>query len=84
MLCVIAQGMNFLVGILLQHLPEEDTFWCLVDIVERVLVDYYLESMAGVLVDQRVCQELLQQNFPSVLQHAHSLQVDLALVASQW
>ena len=76
--------MNFLAGMLLLYLPEESAFWTLADIVEKYLVNYFLESMLGVVVDQLVCGELLQQNFPMVTAHAENLQVDLPLVATQW
>eukprot|EP00892_Ulva_mutabilis_P009900 jgi/Ulvmu1/7282/UM035_0070.1 len=78
------QGMNFLVGMLLQHLPEEQTFWGLSHIVESILADYFVESMAGVVADQHICRGLLLQHCPSVMRHADSLQVNLAIVASQW
>lgn len=77
-------GMNFLAGMLLLYLTEESAFWTLADIVEKYLVDYFLESMLGVVVDQLVCGDLLQQYFPMVTEHAEELQVDLVLVATQW
>lgn len=76
--------MNFLVGMLLQHLSEEQSFWGLAHIVEAVLADYFVESMAGVLADQHICRDLLLRYCPSVMRHAETLQVNLALVASQW
>lgn len=76
--------MNFLAGMLLLYLSEESAFWTLADIVEKYLVDYFMESMLGVVVDQLICKELLQRNFPLVTEHAEELQVDLALVATQW
>jgi TBC1 domain family member 2B len=80
----MSTGMNFLAGMLLLYMPEESAFWTLVDIVEKYLTDYFLESMLGVVVDQLVCRELLQQKFPLVTAHAEELQVDLALVSTQW
>jgi hypothetical protein len=65
-------GMNFLAGTLLRYLPEDQAFWKLADVVEVYLVD------------QRVCAELLRLNFPNIVEHAVALQVDLALVATQW
>jgi hypothetical protein len=77
-------GMNFLAGTLLRYLPEDQAFWKLADVVEVYLFEYFLETMLGVLVDQRVCAELLRLNFPNIVEHAVALQVDLALVATQW
>lgn len=88
--CVLAtnishlQGMNFLVGMLLQHLSEELSFLGLSNIVEMVLADYFVESMAGALADQHICRDLLQLHCPLVMQHADSLQVNISLVTSQW
>ena len=76
--------MNFLAGMLLLYLPEESAFWTLADIVEKYLLNYFLESMLGVVVDQMVCRDLLQRNFPMVTEHAENLQVDLPLIATQW
>lgn len=78
------QGMNFIAGLLLLFMPEEAAFSGLATLVDELLGDYFVESMVGALIDQAVCEALLLQHFPTVSQHAASLQVDLALVASQW
>jgi Rab-GTPase-TBC domain len=80
----MSAGMNFLAGMLLLYMPEESAFWTLADIVEKYLEDYFCESMLGVVVDQLVCWELLKHTFPLVTAHAEGLQVDLALVSTQW
>lgn len=78
------QGMNFLAAVLLMHLPEEAAFWGLHALAERILQGYFLESMRGALTDQLVCGRLLQRHFPTVAQHARSLQVDVAQPVLQW
>ena len=46
------QGMNFIVGRLLQFMSEEESFWTLANLIETVLpIDYY-SNMVGVLIDQ--------------------------------
>lgn len=46
------QGMNFIVGRLLQFMNEEEAFWTLTMIIETILpIDYY-SNMVGVLIDQ--------------------------------
>lgn len=46
------QGMNFIVGRMLQYMNEEEAFWTLTMIIETMLpVDFY-SNMIGVLVDQ--------------------------------
>jgi hypothetical protein len=78
------QGMNFLGGLLLLFMPEEAAFWSLSVLVDDLLEGYFVETMAGAVLDQRVVRRLLQQHFPTVSQHADSLQVDVSLIASQW
>ena len=69
---------------MLCFLPEEQAFWGLTVVVERILDGYYLESMLGAQVDVKVCTALLEQYFASQCKHALSLQVDIGLVVSQW
>jgi hypothetical protein len=78
------QGMNFLGGLLLLFMQEEDAFWALDVLVDSILKDYFVESMSGALLDQLVCKELLQRHFPTVMHHTGLLQVDLGTVVSQW
>ena len=60
-----AQGMNFLVArCLTSGVEEEDTFWILSALVENVLKDYFDESLTGVMVDCKVCSELLKMYRP--------------------
>ena len=60
-----AQGMNFLVArCLTSGVEEEDTFWILSALVENVLKDYFDESLTGVMVDCKVCLELLKMYRP--------------------
>ena len=45
------QGMNFIVGNLLKHLNEQESFWIFTCICENILpLDYY-SDMLGILVD---------------------------------
>lgn len=80
----LLQGMNFLAGMFLQYLSEESSFWGLATLVDSILADYFVESMAGALVDQHICNALLQQFCPHIMRHADSLQVNISLLASQW
>ena len=63
------QGMNFIVGNLLKHLNEEESFWVFVQIVENMLpIDYY-SHMLGILTDQRIFNNLLTKKFPKLVAH---------------
>jgi len=59
--------MNFIVGNLLKYLNEEETFWIFVSIAEINLpIDYY-SDMLGILVDQKVFEEILKEKFPKLV-----------------
>jgi hypothetical protein len=52
-MCLYFQGLNRIVAILLLFLSEEDAFWGLVYIVEKLMPsDYYGPQLAGAQIDQ--------------------------------
>ncbi|CDW87967.1 tbc domain-containing protein [Stylonychia lemnae] len=78
------QGMNFIVGRLLQFMNEEEAFWTLTQILETILpIDYY-SNMVGVLIDQQVFKKLVQLLLPDVSDHLERLKFDPSLLAFQW
>lgn len=78
------QGMNFIVGRLLQFMSEEESFWTLAMIIETILpIDYY-SNMVGVLVDQHVFKQTVTHFFPDLLEHFGHLNFDPSLLAFQW
>ena len=64
------QGLNRLAAIALLFLDEEDSFWCLVAIVQHLLPsDYYSKALLGSQTDQRVLKELLDARWHRLSQH---------------
>lgn len=63
-----SQGMNFLVVRCMSlNMTEEQCFWMLSAIVERVLPpSYFDEHLTDVIVDMQVCQDLLSRHLPDV------------------
>ena len=59
------QGMNFLVARLLDVLKDEEmAFWTLCQIIEQLLpIDNYI-NLIGVLVDQKVLEQLIKEHLP--------------------
>jgi hypothetical protein len=78
------QGMNFIVGTLLRHMNEVESFWVFVSIAENILpLDYY-SDMLGILVDQKVFEELLKEKYPKLVSHMQYCNYQLDLIAFQW
>lgn len=78
------QGMNFIVGRLLQYMDEEEAFWTLVTIVETILpIDYYT-SMFGALVDQVVFKKLMQRYLNKLHYKLKRLKFDIDMLNFQW
>ncbi|KFA60229.1 hypothetical protein S40285_07736 [Stachybotrys chlorohalonatus IBT 40285] len=78
------QGLAFLVGPLLMHMPDKQAFCVLVRLMERYdLRTCFLPDLAGLHVRIYQFREMLRLNIPALSVHLEELQVDPAYV-SQW
>ncbi|KAL7628943.1 hypothetical protein AAE478_000460 [Parahypoxylon ruwenzoriense] len=78
------QGLAFLVGPLLMHMPDNQAFCILVRLMEYYdLRSCFLPDLSGLHVRIYQFRELLRQNLPTLSNHLDDLQVDPAYV-SQW
>ncbi|KAI1381793.1 rab-GTPase-TBC domain-containing protein [Hypoxylon crocopeplum] len=78
------QGLAFLVGPLLMHMPDNQAFCVLVRLMEYYdLRSCFLPDLSGLHVRIYQFRELLRQNLPTLSDHLDDLQVDPAYV-SQW
>ncbi|RWS03375.1 TBC1 domain family member 2B-like protein [Dinothrombium tinctorium] len=72
------QGMNRLAAVALLFMPEEDAFWALVAIIERIMPrEYYTNNLLGAHVDQYVLRDLLMEKLPALHNHleAHGVEI---------
>ncbi|KAF3068565.1 EVI5-like protein [Trichoderma lentiforme] len=78
------QGLAFLVGPLLMHMPDKQAFCVLVRLMDRYdLRSCFLPDLSGLHVRIYQFRELLRANLPMLWSHLEDLQVETAYV-SQW
>uniref|UniRef100_A0A8C8SB92 TBC1 domain family member 8 n=1 Tax=Pelusios castaneus TaxID=367368 RepID=A0A8C8SB92_9SAUR len=77
------QSMNILTSVLLLYAKEEEAFWLLVAVCERMLPDYFNHRVIGAQVDQSVFEELIKERLPELAEHMTDLST-LASISLSW
>eukprot|EP00066_Takifugu_rubripes_P022284 XP_011611550.1 PREDICTED: TBC1 domain family member 8 [Takifugu rubripes] len=77
------QSMNILASVLLLYAKEEEAFWLLVVVCERMLPDYFNRRVIGAQVDQSVFEELIKERLPELAEHVPDLSA-LSSVSLSW
>ncbi|XP_069492814.1 TBC1 domain family member 8 isoform X2 [Ambystoma mexicanum] len=77
------QSMNILTSVLLLYAKEEEAFWLLVAVCERMLPDYFNHRVIGAQVDQSIFEELIRERLPELAEHITDLST-LASISLSW
>ncbi|XP_041663137.1 TBC1 domain family member 8 [Cheilinus undulatus] len=77
------QSMNILASVLLLYAKEEEAFWLLVAVCERMLPDYFNRRVIGAQVDQSVFEELIRERLPELAENVPDLST-LSSVSLSW
>ena len=80
------QGMNLLAStLLLVHADEEEAFWTLSAIIDRILpVDFFSPSLLPSRACPLVLLDYVQEFIPKLHAHLTELGVDLAAICFSW
>ncbi|KAF7289041.1 hypothetical protein HMN09_01352300 [Mycena chlorophos] len=78
------QAMNILAAAILIYMSEEQAFWLLEVLCDRLLPGYYSPSMHGTLLDQRVFESLVQRCLPIIHDHFQEVDVQLSVASLPW
>ncbi|CAI5759160.1 unnamed protein product [Candida verbasci] len=78
------QAMNIVVAALLIYMSEEQAFWTLNMLCDRIVPGYYSKTMYGTLLDQRVFESLVQNTMPILWDHIIKNDIQLSVVSLPW
>eukprot|EP01135_Chromosphaera_perkinsii_P004179 Nk52_evm86s270 gene=Nk52_evmTU86s270 len=79
------QGFNYIAGLLLLVMGDEEAaFWTLVVVATEIVPGYYLNDMKEVNVDLEVFKDILYEYEPKYFDHIEKQDVDLSMLSTRW
>jgi hypothetical protein len=78
------QAMNLVVSALLIYMSEEQAFWFLSTLCDRMLPGYYSTTMFGAVVDQHVFDHLIGNFMPVLAEHFKKRDIQISVACLPW
>lgn len=78
------QAMNIVSAALLIFMSEEQAYWTINVLCEKLIPGYYSKTMYGVLLDQKVFEALVKKSLPSVGDQFAAHDIQLSIVSLPW
>eukprot|EP01102_Stenamoeba_stenopodia_P015983 TRINITY_DN5526_c0_g1_i2.p1 TRINITY_DN5526_c0_g1~~TRINITY_DN5526_c0_g1_i2.p1 ORF type:complete len:825 (+),score=163.96 TRINITY_DN5526_c0_g1_i2:165-2639(+) len=79
------QGMNYIVAMLLEFMPEENAFWLFVRLMKSYCIKGFFQQNSSFLLE---CMEVFDQNLaihaPKAVEHLKKFNINATLYASKW
>eukprot|EP01102_Stenamoeba_stenopodia_P001974 TRINITY_DN11782_c0_g1_i1.p1 TRINITY_DN11782_c0_g1~~TRINITY_DN11782_c0_g1_i1.p1 ORF type:complete len:712 (-),score=151.23 TRINITY_DN11782_c0_g1_i1:216-2351(-) len=78
------QSMNFIAALLLLYMGEEDAFWVLHAIVDKLIPNYFASDMIGMKADTLIFNKLLSERMKKLFDHMVEIDFSISTICSQW
>lgn len=75
------QGMNRLAAVALLVLPEEEAFWCLATIIDKIMPQGYYNDLWLAQVDSSVVMDYISIKLPNLCNHFRRNNIEISLFA---
>ncbi|XP_048746761.2 growth hormone-regulated TBC protein 1-A-like [Ostrea edulis] len=80
-----SQGLNFIAGLLLLVVKDEESvFWLMDCMIKDLIPDFYSPGMEAVKAEQELLGEVIKWKDPSLYEHIESVGVQWCLVGTKW
>ncbi|CAO1639330.1 unnamed protein product [Sympodiomycopsis kandeliae] len=78
------QGLNILAAAFLIYCSEEQCYFLLLSLCDRLLPGYYTQAMAGTILDRKVFEHLVQRSLPMIHEHLVRTDIQLSVASLPW
>ncbi|CAG8711598.1 20681_t:CDS:10 [Dentiscutata erythropus] len=78
------QAMNIVASAILIYMSEEQAFWILSVLCDRMLPGYYSTSMYGAILDQMIFEHYVQSKMSILYDHFQKVDIQLSVACLPW